>query len=244
MKPIRNSLNLPPTLAFGAHPDDIEFGFGGVAASETQAKRQVHFVVCSGGESGTNGTPKQRMAEAKKAAELLGATIEFVKLAGDAHLEVCVSHTIRLAEILRRIRPEVVVAPSPVENQHPDHACLGKLVRDAARLSRFGGLQELRAKPPHAIKQLFFYAITPEAEPANIAPVLIDVSAPEIVAAWTAAMKAHASQMLTRNYIDFQLNRARLFGARAGVEYAIALFPNEPLVFDSLANVGRGARQF
>jgi N-acetylglucosamine malate deacetylase 1 len=244
MKPTRNSPSPAPTLAFGAHPDDIEFGFGGVAASETQAKRQVHFVVCSGGESGTNGTPKQRMAEAKKAAELLGATIEFVKLAGDAHLEVCVSHTIRLAEILRRIRPEVVVAPSPVENQHPDHACLGKLVRDAARLARFGGLQELRAKPPHAIKQLFFYAITPEAEPANIAPVLIDVSAPEIVSAWTAAMKAHASQMLTRNYIDFQLNRARLFGARAGVEYAIALFPNEPLVFDSLANVGRGARQF
>ena len=231
-------------LAFGAHPDDIEFGFGGVAAAETQARRRVHFVVCSGGESGTNGTPKQRMAEAKKAAELLGATIEFVKLAGDAHLEVCVSHAIRLAEILRRVRPEVVVAPSPVENQHPDHACLGKLVRDAARLARFGGLQELRAKPPHAIKQLFFYAITPEAEPANITPVLIDVSAPETVAAWTAAMKAHASQMLTRNYIDFQLTRARLFGARAGVEYAIALFPSEPLVFDSLTNVGRGARQF
>jgi LmbE family N-acetylglucosaminyl deacetylase len=149
-----------------------------------------------------------------------------------------------LAEILRRIRPEVVVAPSPVENQHPDHACLGKLVRDAARLARFGGLQELRGQPPHTIKQLFFYAMSPEAEPANITPVLIDISAPEIVEMWTAAMKAHASQMLTRNYIDFQLTRARLFGARAGVDYAVALFPNEPLVFDSLANVGRGARQF
>ena len=244
MKPTRNSPNLPPALAFGAHPDDIEFGFGGVVAAETRAKRQVHFVVCSSGESGTNGTPKQRMAEAKKSAGLLDATIEFIKLAADAHLEVHISHTIRLAEILRRIRPEVVVAPSPVENQHPDHACLGKLVRDAARLARFGGLTELRGQPPHAIKQLFFYAITPEAEPANITPLLIDVSAPEIVAAWTAAMKAHASQMLTRNYVDFQLTRARLFGARAGVEYAIALFPNEPLVFDSLANVGRGARQF
>lgn len=87
-----------------------------------------------------------------------------------------------MAEILRRIRPEVVVAPSPVENQHPDHACLGKLVRDAARLARFGGLQELRGQPPHAIKQLFFYAMSPEAEPANITPVLIDISAPEIVA--------------------------------------------------------------
>ena len=244
MKPTLKSPELGPLLAFGAHPDDIEFGFGGVAAAETQAKRQVHFVVCSGGESGTNGTPKQRMAETRKAAQLLGATIEFVKLAGDAHLEVRVSHTIRLAEILRRIRPEVVVAPSPVENQHPDHACLGKLVRDAARLARFGGLTELRGQPPHAIKQLFFYAITPEAEPANITPLLIDVSAPKIVTAWTAAMKAHASQMLTRNYVDFQLTRARLFGARAGIEYAIALFPNEPLVFDSLANTGRGARQF
>jgi N-acetylglucosamine malate deacetylase 1 len=244
MKPTRNSLNLPPTLAFGAHPDDIEFGFGGAAAAEALVRRRVHFVVCSGGESGTNGTPKQRMAEAKKAAGLLGATIEFVKLAPDAHLEVCVSHTIRLAEILRRVRPGVVVAPSPVENQHPDHACLGKLVRDAARLARFGGLPELRNQPPHAIKQLFFYAIAPEAEPANITPVLIDISAPKIVTAWTSAMKAHASQMLTRNYVDFQLTRARLFGARAGVEYAIALFPNEPLVFDSLANVGRGARQF
>lgn len=244
MKPTRNSPNLPPALVFGAHPDDIEFGFGGIAAAETQAKRQVHFVVCSSGESGTNGTPRQRMAEAKKSAALLGATIEFIKLAGDAHLEIRVSYTIRLAEILRRIRPEVVAAPSPVENQHPDHACLGKLVRDAARLARFGGLQELRGQPPHAIKQLFYYAITPEAEPANITPVLIDVSAPEIVAAWTAAMKAHASQMRTRNYIDFQLTRARWFGARAGVEYAIALFPNEPLVFESLANAGRGARRF
>jgi N-acetylglucosamine malate deacetylase 1 len=244
MKPTRNSLNLPPVLAFGAHPDDIEFGFGGVAAAEALAKRQVHFVVCSAGESGTNGTPKQRIAEAKKSAALLGATIEFIKLAADAHLEVCVSHAIRLAEVLRRLRPEVVVAPSPVENQHPDHASLGKLVRDAARLARFGGLPELRGQSPHAIKQLFFYAISPEAEPANITPVLIDVSSPEIMAAWTAAMKAHASQMLTRNYLDFQLTRSRLFGARAGVEYAMALFPNEPLVFDSLARVGRSARQF
>jgi N-acetylglucosamine malate deacetylase 1 len=244
MKPTRNSPNLPPVLAFGAHPDDIEFGFGGVVATETRAKRQVHFVVCSSGESGTNGTPKQRMAETKKSAGLLGATVEFIKLADDAHLEVCVANTIRLAEIVRRIRPEVVVAPSPIENQHPDHACLGKLARDAARLARYGGLPELRGQPPHAIKQLFFYAITPEAEPPNITPVLIDVSPPEIVAAWTAAMKAHASQMLTRNYVDFQLTRARFLGARAGVEYAVALFPNEPLIFDSLANTGRGARQF
>src|SRR5437667_374827 len=79
---------LAPLLAFGAHPDDVEFGCGGVIARETRAGRKVHFVVCSRGEAGTYGTPKQRTAEAKKAAEILGATIEFLELDGDAHLEI------------------------------------------------------------------------------------------------------------------------------------------------------------
>jgi LmbE family N-acetylglucosaminyl deacetylase len=233
-----------PLLAFGAHPDDIEFGCGGVIARETLAGRKAHFVVCSRGEAGTHGTPKQRTAEAKKAAARLGATVEFLELDGDAHLELRAAHAIKLAKIIRNIRPSVVLAPSLVENQHPDHWRLGKLVRDAARLARFGGLKELRTQKPHAIGQLFFYAVTPEAEPRDITPVLIDVSDPEIVAAWTAAMNAHASQMSTRDYAELQLTRARLLGARAGISHAIALFPNEPLVFDSLTQTGRAARKF
>lgn len=244
MKPTPNSLKLPPLLAFGAHPDDIEFGCGGVIARETQAGRKVYFIVCSQGEAGTHGTPKQRLAEAKKSATLLGATIEFLKLDGDAHLALRPANAIKLAEVFRRIQPAVVLAPSFVENQHPDHACLGKLVRDAARLARYGGLKELRGRPPHAIQQLFFYAVTPEAEPSGIMPVLIDISAPEIMAAWTAAMKAHASQVSTRKYVELQLTRARLLGLRAGTGHATALFPNEPLLFGSLAEAGRAARQF
>jgi LmbE family N-acetylglucosaminyl deacetylase len=131
-----------------------------------------------------------------------------------------------------------------VENQHPDHSRLGRLVRDAARLARYGGLKELRRLAPHAIEQLFFYAVTPDAEPPGITPVLMDVSAPEIVAAWTAAMEAHASQVQARPYVELQLARARFQGLRAGVGHAIALFPNDPVVVGSLAQLGRGARRF
>ena len=244
MKPTPKSPEFGPLLAFGAHPDDIEFGCGGVIASETDAGRQAHFVVCSRGEAGTYGTPKQRVAEAKNSARLLGATIEFIELDGDAHFELRAAHTIQLAGIIRRVRPGTVLAPSPVENQHPDHGRLGKMVRDAARLARFGGLPELRGSPPHAIQQLFFYAVTPEAEPANITPIFIDISAPESVAAWTAAMNAHATQVSARNYVELQIIRARLLGARTGLSHAIALFPNEPLVFGSLAEAGIGARRF
>ena len=245
MKPIPNSPpELAPLLAFGAHPDDIEFGCGGVVVRETRAGRAAHFVVCSRGEAATNGAPAQRVAEAEKSAALLGATLEFVELDGDAHLEVRAAHAIKLAGILRRVRPGIVLAPSLVENRHPDHRRLGQLALDAARLARYGAVEELRGLPPYAIGQLFFYAVTPEAEPRDITPVLIDISAPEIVAAWTSAMEAHTSQASARNYVELQLTRARLRGLRAGVGHAMALFPNDPLVLDSLAPVSRGARRF
>jgi N-acetylglucosamine malate deacetylase 1 len=245
MKPTRKApAKLAPLLAFGAHPDDIEFGCGGVIARETQAGRAAHLVICSRGEAGTHGTPAQRAGEAKQAAGLLGATAEFIELGGDGRFEIRAAHALKLATIIRRLRPGIVLAPSVVENQHPDHAKLGRMVRDAARLARYGGLKGLRSTPPHAIELLFFYAVTPEAEPRDISPVLVDVSAPESVAAWSAAMAAHKSQTATRNYVDLQLTRARLLGARAGIGHAIALFPNDPLVLDSLTPLTRAARRF
>jgi N-acetylglucosamine malate deacetylase 1 len=244
MKPSPNCSELPPLLAFGAHPDDIEFGCGGVIARETRAGRKAHLVVASRGEAGTHGTPSQRTAEARKSAAILGATIEFITLDGDARLEVRFKHAVKLAAIVRRARPGIVLAPTLVENQHPDHVRLGTLARDAVRLARYGGLKELRGRPPHLIGQLFYYAITPEAEPPGGPPLLVDVSAPEDVAAWTDAMKAMASQTSAINYIELQLTRARLLGVRAGIGHAIALYPNDPIVLDSLEHVGRGARRF
>jgi hypothetical protein len=118
------------------------------------------------------------------------------------------------------------------------------LVRDAARLARYGGVEELRELPPHTPGQLLFYAVTPEAEPPDCTPILIDVSAPEIVTAWTAAMEAHASQTSARNYIELQLTRARLHGLRSDVSHAIAVFANDSLLLESLAPLSRGARRF
>lgn len=239
-----SSPDLPPLLVFGAHPDDIEFGCGGIIARETNYGRKAHFVVCSKGESASNGTVEEREAETRKAASILGATIEFVELDGDSRLEIKNAHAIMLAKIIRRVRPATVMATTCAENQHPDHWRLGKLVRDAARLARYGGFAHLHDAQPHAIEQLFFYAVTPEGEPHDISPVLIDVSAEELVSKWTEAMNAHVSQAASRNYVELQLTRARLLGTRAGVEYAIAIYPNDPLVFKSLSDVGKGARRF
>jgi LmbE family N-acetylglucosaminyl deacetylase len=231
-------------LAFGAHPDDIEFGCGAIVAGETERGRPAHFVVCSRGESATHGAAAQRVLEAEKAARLLGATIEFVDLDGDAHLEVSAAHAIKLAAVIRRVRPGTVLAPTLVENQHPDHAKLARLVRDACRLARYGGVAELKGAAAHAVERLLYYAVSAGAEPRDSTPIFIDVSGPELIECWTAAMEAHASQAATRNYAEFQVARARLHGLAAGCEYALPLWPNDPLVLDSLAPLEGSARRF
>src|SRR4249920_2541259 len=94
-------------LAFGAHPDDIEFGCGGVIAQATRAGQSAHFVVCSRGEAGSFGTPEIRVKESQRGAEFLRASIEFIELDGDAQLEVRAAHAIKLTAILRRMRPQM-----------------------------------------------------------------------------------------------------------------------------------------
>jgi LmbE family N-acetylglucosaminyl deacetylase len=244
MKPMsKHQNNSCWILAFGAHPDDIEFGCGAVIALETRAGRAAHFAICSRGEAGSNGTPDERMLEAGNAAKILGATLEFLELDGDAHLEIKSRHIIKVAELIRRKRPSVVIAPSLVENQHPDHGKLGHIVRDAARVARYGGLAELKELPPHSIAQLFYYPIS-ASEPRDITPIFIDISEPEIIQTWTHSMEAHASQNRTRNYVENQLVRARSLGARAGLQHAMALYPNDPIVVQTLAPVSQSARHF
>lgn len=249
MKPSQNpqseSSHAPaPLVAFGAHPDDVEFACGGVLALETRTGRPVYIIVCSKGEASTKGSPEQRTAEAEAGAKILGATLEFLTLDGDAHLERRIEHAIKIARVLRTIKPAIVLAPSTVLDQHPDHAALGDLVRQAARLARYGGLAELKDLPPHAIKQLFFYALSPGAEPTGSGRILVDVSEPEIMDTWKRAMNAHATQTSYLNYVELQLTRARMFGLTAGIGHAIPLFPNDSIVVDSLEPISRGVRSF
>src|SRR5208282_2107437 len=103
-----------------------------------QSGGKAHFVVCARSESGAHGTPEERTAEAKASAAILGATLHFVRLSGDAAAEPA-ANALKLAAVIRRVRPGALFAPSLVENQHPDHPRIGHMVREAARLARGGG---------------------------------------------------------------------------------------------------------
>lgn len=230
-------------LAVGAHPDDVEFGCGGVLVAEAARGSQIAICVCSRGESGTNGTPKEREAEAKAAADFLGATLAFLDLGGDCRIKSSPRNALAIAHQIRATRPNVLLAPVSSPDQHPDHAAVGRMCRDAARLARYGGIVELGDLPPHTVDQVFGYAVTPGAEPASDRPAIrVDISAH--FERWIALMECHRTQLRTRRYIELQTARARLLGIEAGVEYAQPLFPTDDLLVRSLTEMPPSVRLF
>ncbi|HSH39293.1 MAG TPA: PIG-L family deacetylase, partial [Chthoniobacterales bacterium] len=185
----------------------------------------------------------EREAEARAAAQLLGAQIEFLDLGGDCRIDASSTNALKIARQIRATMPNVLLAPVSSPNQHPDHAAVGAMCRDAARLARYGGITELRELKRHAVEQCFGYAVTPGAEPPS-GRVKIRVDISTHFARWIELMECHRTQLRTRRYIDLQTARARLLGVEAGVEHAQALFPTDDFLVRSLTQVPQSVRLF
>jgi LmbE family N-acetylglucosaminyl deacetylase len=227
-------------LAFGAHPDDIEFGCAAVLILEAARGNSVKLRVLSRGEAGSHGTPEGRELESRAAAAIMGAEVDFLDFGGDCHIEYNTANVIRIAREIRAAQPHVVLAPHPSENQHPDHATVARLVRDACRFARYGGLKELADVQPHRVGSLLFYNITKHLGEAP--DFVIDITS--AVDKWEAAMSCHASQVGSKGYIEMQKTAAHVLGLASGAQYAIGLFANDPILAPSLADLSRSARTY
>ncbi len=221
-------------LAIGAHPDDVEFGAAGLIIKEIAAGAEAKIVICSLGEAGTNGTPEGRRSEAEAAAKHIGASFEYVQMGGDCHLSDTPENRIKLASVIREWKPDIVLAPSLSENQHPDHVAVAQMARAAVRLARYGGLGEIKAEAPHVIEALYYYPSGTELD--RKPDIIVDVSAH--YEKWAEAMNMHESQMKTRGYINLVSTKAKYMGAVIGVEYAIPLWTNDPVRVESLTELG------
>ena len=230
-------------LAIGAHPDDIEFGCAHVLIQEARRGNRVKLLVLSLGEAASHGTPASREAEARAAAGLIKAGIEFLDFGGDCHIESTPANAFAIAREIRKFQPSIVLAPHTGESQHPDHAVVGKLTRDACRFARYAGLedlkQDLKDHPAHAIAALYFYAIT---QPLSDPDIVIDIS--DVVTEWEAAMRCHASQMQTRGYADLRLAAARHLGLSIGVACAAGFYANDPVRVAALSEITLSSRHF
>lgn len=107
-------------LAIAPHPDDVELTCGGTMAKMAQAGYATGILDLTRGETGTRGTPEQRLKEAARAGKVLGVKVRRNLGLPDAHLRVCDEHKIAIAEVIRELEPHTVILPY-WEGRHPDH---------------------------------------------------------------------------------------------------------------------------
>jgi bacillithiol biosynthesis deacetylase BshB1 len=133
-------------LAIGAHPDDIELISGGTLIRAKMLGRRTGILDLSAGEMGSRGTPEIRAKEAGQAAKVMGVSLrENLGLPDGGIVNTSETRT-RIAVIIRRLRPSVVITHS-LHGRHPDHPVVAQLVRDACFVA---GLKKVEPRSaPH-----------------------------------------------------------------------------------------------
>lgn len=140
-------------LAIGAHPDDAELTCGGTLIKAARQGHATGIIDLTGGESGTYGDRDTRAEEAERAARVLGAQVRLNAGLPDAGLHNTDQTRRVVVELIRRLRPRVVILPYPV-GRHPDHRIASELGRDASYLS---GLKNYPADgAPHRPEKVIY----------------------------------------------------------------------------------------
>jgi LmbE family N-acetylglucosaminyl deacetylase len=127
-----------------AHPDDIEFGVAGTAATWAKQGCEVIYVVITDGNVGSHEAGMTsaelatiRRSEQTAAADVVGATCVFLGY-DDGFLQPTLELRKDLVRLIRRHKPTAVVCgdptlffPSDTYINHPDHRAAAQAALDA-----------------------------------------------------------------------------------------------------------------
>jgi len=174
-------------LAFGAHPDDVELGAGGVLAKQKDLGSKIGIIDLT--------EVQQRYLESKNASEILGVSVrENLKLA-DGFFENNCENQLKVIMKIRQYKPDVVICNAPFD-RHPDHGRAANLVTDAVFLSglvkvetELNGQKQEAWRPRIVLQYIQFLPLEPT--------VLIDIS--NYMEKKLMAVKAYSSQFYNPN---------------------------------------------
>lgn len=221
-------------MAIGSHPDDIEFGCGGILAKMAAEGKKVLLVDLTVGEKGTNGTPEVRREEGHRAAGTIGAKRIFLDF-NDCEIFDTYEGRLKLVEVIRTYKPKLILAPLwKGEMNHPDHLATGLMARYAFRYARLSKI--LPHLPPHQPDGILHY-LYPTIETVDF---IIDIS--DYVEVWKKMMACHASQHITHDFSAWNLLHAGKLGHIIGKPYAQGLIKGAPVIIDDLMTISKTMR--
>ncbi|HLJ15573.1 MAG TPA: PIG-L family deacetylase [Bryobacteraceae bacterium] len=242
-------------LSIHAHPDDAEILAGGTLALLAQDRHEITIVTmtpgdCGSTEYGAEDIAEIRRREAAASAAMIGAQYECAEFR-DLAIFSDDSSRRRVTELLRRLRPDVVLTSSPADYLC-DHEATSALVRDAlfaAPAPNYATHAKESATPLKAIPHLYFMdavgGVDRDERPV-VADFYVDVEA--VFATKRAMLAQHSSQrtwLQKQHGMDDYLNTmeqwTRVCGRRAGRTYAEGFrryrghpYPQTPLLEELL----------
>lgn len=214
-------------LAIVAHPDDAEIFCGGTLAKHAARGDDVTIACMTRGEFGGFDTTEEdlaatREAEARRAADALGASVTFLDFR-DGRITYSLAGRLEIVDVIRDHAPDVILTHY-ADDMHPDHRVTSRLVTDAYYMVSLP-LLETDHPPCDPDNVYFFGKPTSSFDPT----VLVDVTDLEDVK--VAAARQHESQVEWLeshggidaefdDFVDGMRATGRALGRRAGVPYA------------------------
>jgi LmbE family N-acetylglucosaminyl deacetylase len=222
-----------PVLAVFAHPDDAEIAAGGTLAKWAAAGREIHLLVLTNGDRGSQDRDLDRAELARVRLRETAAGGRVLGLAGTTILDVHDGDLQNTPEVraevvrtIRRIRPDALVTCDPTawffENRyynHSDHRTAGVVALDAA----FPG-----AGNPHYFTDHLDEGLDPHDVPQMWLAWTLEPNHREDVSGFlevkVAALAKHASQLAEgiAFFEDELARQAAEEGAAIGVTHAEA----------------------
>ena len=166
-------------LAFGAHPDDMEYRVCGTLAKMAARGDKVFMCVATNGEIGAYNQTREEIAEirhkeAQRSCDVIGAELIWLGYEDEMLFD---NRETRMAfiEAVRYARPDVIFAPPPYKDYNQDHDITGYLAFEARVLATCK-LMETKSPVIDHIPPLFYN--TPHGGlPTNIsAQYFVDIS--------------------------------------------------------------------
>ncbi|GAB4146114.1 MAG: PIG-L family deacetylase [Planctomycetaceae bacterium] len=210
-------------IAVGAHPDDVEIAVGGTLARLVQQGYRVGIVDLTDGEpTPASPGPEVRLAEAQKAAEILGVHVRETLPLTNRRLFDSFENRVELAKIFRRYRPSLVLGlggRTPMAS--PDHWQAMQITDAAVFYSRLTKWDEhFDHLPVHTIRKQVWYPLGFQSlnHPEGSAHFVVDIS--ETFSQKLESIRAYETQFPPEKQRIFRLVEAQnaLYGTSAGFQ--------------------------
>jgi bacillithiol biosynthesis deacetylase BshB1 len=227
-------------LLFGAHPDDVEWGAGGIALKLKASGTSFGVVDLTRGEMGSRGTHEERDKEAREAASWMGAQFRENLGVPDCGVSDSVENRKQIASVIRRWRPKLVLAPY-WKDRHPDHAATGHLIRNSAIHCTLRKSND--PNPPHKPSAYLYYLLHHFTHPSMV----VDIS--DVYNRKLELLRMHGSQFAKtaeefgvlplgmNDYLFGLESRDRFFGSLIGVHHGEALVREIPLKLGNVSDL-------